>query len=170
MLIRQLSENDAAEFRALRLRALLECPEAFGSSYEETAAQPAESLTRRLRSDPDAPDNFFLGAFDPTMIGMIGFHRETRLKTRHKGSIQSMYVASEARGKGTGRALVERAVAEARQQSGIEQITLLVVATNEAARVLYASCGFEVYGVEPRALKVGDRYFDEDLMILRLGK
>ena len=170
MVIRRLSEDDAEEFRALRLRALLESPEAFGSSYEETAAQPAENVSRRLRSDPDAPDNFFLGAFDPTMIGMIGFHRETRLKTRHKGSIQSMYVAPEARGKGTGRALVVRAIAEACRQLGLEQITLLVVSTNQAARELYAACGFTVYGVEPHALKVGDRYFDEDLMILRIGR
>ncbi len=168
MVIRQLSEDDADEFRALRLGALRESPEAFGSSYEETAAQPAETLTRRLRSDPDAPDNFFLGAFDPSMIGMIGFHRETRLKTRHKGSILSMYVAPEARGKGIGRALVEQAIARARRQAGLEQIILFAVSTNQAARALYAGCGFTVYGVEPRALKLGDRYFDEDMMILRL--
>lgn len=168
MLIRRLSEADGAEFRALRLRALQESPEAFGSSYEETAAQPAEYLTRWLRSDPDTPHNFFLGAFDPVMIGMVGFARESRLKTRHKGSIRSMYVAPEARGKGIGRALLEYAIAEARCQPGLEQIALLVVSTNPGARRLYASCGFTVYGVEPRALKVGNRYFDEDLMILRV--
>jgi RimJ/RimL family protein N-acetyltransferase len=168
MVIRRLDEDDAEEFRALRLGALLESPEAFGSSYEETAAQPAEILTRRLRRDPEAPDNFFLGAFDPSMIGMIGFHRETRLKTRHKGSILSMYVAPEARGKGIGRVLVEQTIAEARRQVGLEQIILFVVSTNQAACALYAGCGFVVYGVEPRALKLGDRYFDEDMMILRL--
>jgi RimJ/RimL family protein N-acetyltransferase len=167
--IRRLNEVDGAEFRALRLRALRESPEAFGSSYEETAAQPAEYLTRWLRTDPDAPHDFFLGAFDPSMIGMVGFARESRLKTRHKGSIRSMYVAPEARGKGVGRSLLEQAIAEARRQPDLEQIALLVVSTNPGARRLYASCGFTVYGIEPHALKVGGRYFDEDLMILHLA-
>jgi len=147
---------------------LRESPEAFGSSYEETSALPPEHVTRWLRTDPAAPYDFFLGAFDPAMIGMVGFARESRLKTRHKGSIRSMYVAPEARGKGVGRALLERAIAEARRQPGLEQIALLVVSTNRGARRLYAACGFKVYGVEPHALKVGERYFDEDLMILHL--
>ncbi|MGH2388103.1 MAG: GNAT family N-acetyltransferase [Chloroflexota bacterium] len=168
MVIRRLDEDDGAAFRTLRLRALRESPEAFGSSYEEMAAQPPETLVSWLRTDPDAPHNFFLGAFDPGMIGMVGFARESRLKTRHKGSIRSMYVALEARGSGVGRALLERAIAEACRQPGLEQIALLVVSTNPAARRLYAACGFTVYGVEPCALKVGDQYFDEDLMILRL--
>ncbi len=53
-------------------------------------------------------------------------------------------------------------------QPGLEQIVLAVFSTNQVARRLYESCGFEVYGVEPRALKVDDQYLDEDLMILRL--
>jgi hypothetical protein len=37
-----------------------------------------------------------------------------------------------------------------------------------AARALYRSFGFETYGTEPNALKVDDRYIDEDYMILRI--
>jgi len=33
---------------------------------------------------------------------------------------------------------------------------------------LYASLGFEVFGTEKRALKVGQRYVDEDYMVLFL--
>jgi ribosomal protein S18 acetylase RimI-like enzyme len=55
-----------------------------------------------------------------------------------------------------------------RAQPELEQITLAVVTTNEAARSLYRSLGFATYGVEPRALKVGERYLDEDLMTLSL--
>jgi ribosomal protein S18 acetylase RimI-like enzyme len=169
MIIRRLVEEDAEVFRAFRLLALRESPEAFGSSYEETVRQPLSSMAQRLRSGPDSPYHFYLGAFDPAIIGMVGFYQETRLKTRHKGSIVSMYVAQESRGRGVGRALLEQTIAEARRQAGLEQISLTVVSTNKAAQRLYASCGFEVYGVEPHALKVGERYFDEDLMILHLN-
>ena len=168
MIIRRLIEEDAEVFRALRLRALRESPEAFGSSYEETVTQPLASMARRLRLDPRAPHDFYLGAFDPAIVGMVGFQREPRRKTLHKGIIRSMYVAEEVRGRGIGRTLLEHALTEARRQPGLEQVMLAVVSTNQAARRLYAACGFQVYGVEPRALKLGDRYYDEDLMILRL--
>jgi len=42
------------------------------------------------------------------------------------------------------------------------------VSGQEAARSLYLSLGFTTYGVEPRGLKVGERYFDDENMVLRL--
>ena len=168
MHIRRLGADDVVAYRALRLRALQTSPEAFGSSYEETVAQSLEHMARRLAPGPQEPYTFFLGAFDPDLIGTVGFVRETRLKMRHKGAIIGMYVAQVARGRGVGRALLEHTIAEARQQPGLEQILLMVVSSNETARRLYAACGFTRYGVEPRALKLGERYFDEDLMILSL--
>ena len=165
MIMRRLDEADAAAFRALRLHALQESPEAFGSSYEETVAQPLESMAQRLRHAPERPYDFVLGAFNPDLVAMVGFARETRAKTRHKGAIWGMYVAEQARGRGIGRALLQRLLAEACAQPGLEAITLLVVSTNEAAMHLYRSFGFVIYGTEPRALKLGDRCYDEDLMI-----
>ena len=168
MIVRRLDETDAAAFRVLRLHALQESPVAFGSSYEETLAQPLERMEERLRRTADRPYDFVLGAFDPQLIGMVGFARETRLKTRHKGAIWGMYVAEQARGRGIGRALLQGLLAEARAQPDLETIILLVVSTNEAAKRLYRSFGFAIYGTEPCALKLGDQYYDEDLMVLRL--
>jgi len=45
---------------------------------------------------------------------------------------------------------------------------LSVVTTNEAALQLYLSLGFASYGIEHGALKLGDKYLDEDLLFLRL--
>uniref|UniRef100_A0A0S4UYH3 Acetyltransferase n=1 Tax=Ralstonia solanacearum TaxID=305 RepID=A0A0S4UYH3_RALSL len=39
---------------------------------------------------------------------------------------------------------------------------------NPRAQALYRSVGFEVFGVEPRALCVGGRFYDEAHMVLRL--
>ena len=33
---------------------------------------------------------------------------------------------------------------------------------------LYQRLGFQAYGIEPRGLKAGDRYFDQELLVLRL--
>jgi ribosomal protein S18 acetylase RimI-like enzyme len=169
--VRVLTEVDASELYALRLRALQESPEAFGSTYAETVTRGVESYRRRLRQP--LTETFMLGAYTPddTLVGMVVFSRETGDKDRHKGYILSMYVEPESRGRGIGRALVGEAIARARQVPGLVQLQLAVVTSNAAARDLYLSLGFVVYGVEPRALRLGeDQYRDEELMILRLDE
>ncbi len=56
----------------------------------------------------------------------------------------------------------------ARAAPGLEQIVLAVTAHNTVARSLYTSLGFQTYGLERHALKLGDRYLDEELMVLWL--
>jgi RimJ/RimL family protein N-acetyltransferase len=53
---------------------------------------------------------------------------------------------------------------------GMEQVALAVSSQNAGARGLYESLGFEMYGCEKRALKIGDRYVDEELMVLYFAK
>jgi NAD(P)-dependent dehydrogenase (short-subunit alcohol dehydrogenase family) len=66
IVVRELTEADAEEFLALRLRALREHPEAFGSSYEEWRDRAIAEIARRLRE----PLGFTLGAFDRRLVGM----------------------------------------------------------------------------------------------------
>ena len=55
-----------------------------------------------------------------------------------------------------------------RGYSGLEQVTLSVSVSQEAARRLYHALGFEVYGYEKHALKVSDTYVDDEHMVLWL--
>ncbi len=45
---------------------------------------------------------------------------------------------------------------------------LTVATTAEEARRLYARAGFNVTGIVRQAMKDGDRYVDEEQMVLRL--
>ena len=169
MIIRTLTEADAQVYRDIRLRMLKEEPAAFTASYEEFSQQPLSRLIERLRNENDQPDNFSLGAFEgEQLLGTVGLWRETGIKTRHKASIWGMYVASEARGRGLGRALLQAAISRAKAVPDLEQVQLGVVATQTAARQLYASLGFVVFGEEKRAVKIGDRYLDEEWMVFHL--
>src|SRR5436189_227219 len=57
--------------------------------------------------------------------------------------------------------------AEEFRRPGIEQIFLRVGSANSAAKSLYESLGFRTCGFEPRVLKVGGKYVDEETMVLR---
>jgi len=87
---------------------------------------------------------------------------------RHKGRIWGVYVTASRRGNGVGRDLVRAVLNRAAKIEGLDQIQLSVTETQAAAIKLYHSLGFETFGREPRALKIGDRMVDEDYMIRRL--
>jgi ribosomal protein S18 acetylase RimI-like enzyme len=110
-----------------------------------------------------------LGAFvNGQIVGTVGYFRSPEEKTRHKGHVWGVYVKTEHRGKGTGQALMEELLRRARSQSGLEQVMLAVASEQAAARKLYLQLGFQVYGCEPQALKVGQVYVDEEFMTLIL--
>ena len=161
--IRLLRPEDADSIRKLRLEALLDSPESFGSSYEEEREYSLQKFQNRL----EVGSTF--GAFqDGKLIGMVTLIPETKHKTRHKAHIFAMYVTPGLRGQRIGRKLVKEAIETAKQIVGIEQILLSVVTSNDAAKHLYLSLGFEIYGKEKHALKIGDSYLDEEHMCLFL--
>ncbi len=156
-------------WRQLRLRALREHPDAFGSTWESYAALTLDEAADRFR-DRRGPTSETLGAFDAdgTLVGSIGIMQEDGAKSLHRMFVWGMYVAPDARGTGIADALVDSAVAFARSLKGVLQIHLAVTAHNHTARRLYERHGFIRYGTDPRALKQDGAFIDEDLMVLRL--
>jgi ribosomal protein S18 acetylase RimI-like enzyme len=168
MLIRQLHPADWEAYRTIRLEALGQAPEAFGSDYAESSQRPPDTWVAGV-SDPYV---IVLGAFADggEIVGMAVLARERRIKTRHKATVNGVYVSPAARRTGCAKALVTELINRARATGEVEQLLLAVVSENAGARALYEHLGFQVYGREPRALKLGERYLDEDLMVLDLPR
>jgi ribosomal protein S18 acetylase RimI-like enzyme len=83
----------------------------------------------------------------------------------HRGNL-GIAVKKGYRGQGIGEALMRAAIDRSRGK--FEVIELAVLTDNRRAKKLYERLGFRTYGVRKYALKRGSRYFDEDLMYLKL--
>jgi len=168
--LRRLTEQDAKAYRELRSESLELEPQAFTASTAEHQALTLEEIKRRLGPGPSG-DNFILGAFDSgQLVGMAGFFRRQGEKICHRGGIWGVYVTKPYQGKGLGHRLLEELIRQVRSQPGLEQVALGVSSLNHPAKRLYKSLGFEIYGRETRALKIGDSYVDEELMVLYLHR
>lgn len=167
MEIRALTCADAELYWKIRLEALETEPLAFTESAAEHRTKSVESAAVRLGSGHD--ENFVMGALvDGQLVGMTGFFRRVEEKTRHRGGVWGVYVKPDFRRQGIAHSLMSAVISRARTQVGLEQITLAVSTEKAAGKALYASLGFKPCQVEPHALKVGDKYVDEEWMMLRL--
>lgn len=167
--IRLLTPLDASAYRALRLRALREFPEAFTSSDEDELVRPLSWSQDRLTADPGKPHDFFLGVFeDNELLGMVGLQGRYRPKERHNATVVGMFVAPEHATRGLGRLLMQDLLTRARKLPQLEQLDLTVTEGNDRAQRLYARCGFQVFGVHPHAIKVNGVDYAKVHMGLRL--
>ncbi|MET3414856.1 GNAT family N-acetyltransferase [Methylobacterium sp. 1030] len=163
MKIYRLTSADATAFRDIRLEGLQAHPEAFGASWEDEVAQSETEFAARLDSA------VVFGARsegEAYLDGIVGIYGPTAAKTKHKAIIWGMYVRPGVRRSGIGAALLREAIDYS--VISIEELTLSVGANNDAAVALYKSVGFKAYGLERRALKIGDIYYDGASMSLSL--
>ena len=167
MMVRKLTAEDSSAYWALRLEALERESRSFGMTPEEHHRITDEETVALLTK----PGCFLVGAFDNNMLaGIARFDREAHTKERHKGHIYGVYVTAFYRGRGIARALIAAVVAELKSDPTCEQLLLSVGTFNHAARAAYRAMGFIPFGVEPRALRSGDEYIDEEHMVLMLDR
>jgi ribosomal protein S18 acetylase RimI-like enzyme len=166
-MVRRLAGADAADCQAIRLRSLREHPEAYASSEADERDRPLSKVAESIEN----PDVATFGAFvDGQLVGIALLVSNTRAKTRHRASINAMYVASEVRGRGIGRTLMEAIISYAGSLGYVQQLVLAVTIGNEAARKLYVNCGFTTWGIDPGYLKIGERYYDTEWMIRKVSQ
>lgn len=168
-LLRSLEPSDAKE-------ALAVCKRAAGETlnmmrYEDEWTMTEEQEAAFIEKQKNDPKALMLGAFvNGRMVGTAvfqGVHPGDR--ARHRAGV-GISILRAYWGRGIGTALM-RALIDAAKTTGLEQLELDVVSTNEAAVRLYTRCGFVEYGRHPRMMKYRDgTYADTILMILDLTK
>ena len=146
MLVRRLPVADWSDFRDVRLAALRDAPEAFGSTAADAERLDAAEWRRRL-----AQRAVFLAEFAGQRVGLAAGISGDRLGD---AELISMWVAPAWRGHGVGDRLVGAVLAWAAAE-GLKDVRLWVAHGNARAERLYARHGFASTGrVQPMG---GDR-------------
>jgi RimJ/RimL family protein N-acetyltransferase len=164
-MIRQLDDEDAEAYVELRRQALLDAPGAFTASPEDDLVATVGAVRDQLRR---SPDSVLIGAFRERLVGTVGLYRDRHLKSAHKTHLWGMYVVPSMRGQGIASRLLASALEHARTLPGVSWVHLSVSSAAPAAQRLYERAGFEVWGREPDALRVGGEALVEHHMALRL--
>ena len=138
--VRRAVPEEWEALKEVRLAALRDSPDAFGSTHEHEARADAATWRGWITGEGwDGAVATFVAEEGARLLGMATAYRPDD----EPGTVWmfAMWVRPERRGHGIGRALVEAVVAHARSL-GAEVVILRVTESNPAAIGLYASCGF----------------------------
>ncbi|MEL7255711.1 MAG: GNAT family N-acetyltransferase [Pseudomonadota bacterium] len=108
--------------------------EALSACLTDALAEAGQTLT----ADALAPFMFYMR--DEAGTFLAGCKGEIAFRSAHVGEL---WVHSDLRGQGIGRALLQKAEDHARTQGCIR---IHIETRNERARALYEACGFRVFG------------------------
>lgn len=138
--LRRLAPGDWAAYRALRLRSLLDAPDAFGSTWAAEEALPAGHWSGRLSAAAAAGiDHPLVAECRGTPVGLLW--AKVDAADPSLVNLFQMWVAPEARGRGVARRLLDEAVAWAAAR-GARMVQLGVTCGDTPAARLYAGAGF----------------------------
>lgn len=162
-LVRPLAPYEWELYRALRLRALGDAPQAFGMTLAEAVQRTdndwAWILNLGTSSGRDLP---LVAEASGSTAGMAWAKADAA--DASLVNLFQMWVAPEARGHGVAAAILDAALAWARGRNA-RAMQLGVVCGNDAARRLYERAGFRAVG-EPEPQRPGSSRMEQQMQLV----
>ncbi|RDU25186.1 GNAT family N-acetyltransferase [Anaerosacchariphilus polymeriproducens] len=164
ILLRSANANHAKEI--CNLRHITSEETHFMVRYPEEVDLNDEQLKKTLESIENDEKDFMITAFlDGRIIGDAGIMKINKyMKCRHRAYF-GISILKEYCNQGIGKSMLNLVLKQA-MINGFEQVELGVFEDNSAAIHLYEKCGFKQVGILPRAFKLKDgTYRDEIKMV-----
>ncbi len=120
----------------------------------------AENMKNYIEFLNRGDNSIYIVAYDKdSPIGFAYLEGGRRLRTHHIANL-GIGVLKAYQGKGTGQRLLQELVAYARESESIAKIDLQVRKDNTQAIKIYKAVGFEVEGINKRALFIKGEFYD----------
>lgn len=162
MIVRQLTGDDTAAYRALHRFGISESPTGFVDVAETDAAR-SDAQVREMLQRGDG-----WGAFDgDRLVAKLTIDALPYPSLAHTFWIHAVYAHPDARGTGATGKLIQAAIEGARLK-GARRVALWVNGVNSHARGLYERMGFAQTGRIPGGIQVAGAFVDDVLMTLEL--
>lgn len=147
VVVRAVWPEEWPMYRDTRLKALLDSPDAYGSTYEAEAARTDAMWAERVAAASASGRDLVLFAWQDEQVIGLAWCKLSQTSAL-VADLYQMWVNPAARGLGAGRALLREAIAWARGQ-GAQEINLGVTLASQAtpAMRLYAAFGFQPVGM-----------------------
>ena len=163
--VRSLCADDAEALSAFRNATYSETY--FMARYPEECAS-LEAVQKGLAGSESSALNFEVGAFaGEKLVGEFGVAQlRPHIKYRHRAGM-GISVLKDYWGCGLGSYLMQLAIDQTRA-NGFEQLELGVYSDNARAIHLYEKVGFERYGIQPRAFKLKDGTYRDEIIMVKM--
>lgn len=165
LLVRSVTAADAEVH--IKFKCMTSGETHFMARYPEECVYSPETAAS-LAACEESPFDFEVGVFDgEEQVGGVGVAQlRPHIKYRHR-AVMGISVLKEYWGCGLGSYLIQLAIDQARA-NGFEQLELGVYSDNSRAIHLYEKFGFERYGIQPRAFKLKDGTYRDEIIMVKM--
>lgn len=166
VLVRRLLAHEWQAYRAIRLRALAQAPEAFGSTLAREEELPDETWAARVaKSAVSGIDCALVAEQGGAFVGLLW----AKVDAQDAGRVNlfQMWVAPPWRGRGVAASLLMDALGWARMR-GTRVVHLGVNSENAGALRLYERAGFQPIG-EPYLMREGAPHMEQEMRLILTG-
>lgn len=154
--VREITVEDLPAWWKLRLMALRDSPDAFGSDY--STHKDKDPLPFYLdRGYLAGGTNTLFAALDEQgeIVAQAGTRADTG-KRSHIGMVISVYTHPDHRGNGLASQLVQACIEHLSRFPEITSVRISVNSSNTIAKSVYERLGFVTWGEEPDAIRAAD--------------
>ena len=165
LLVRSVTAADAEVH--IKFKCMTSGETHFMARYPEECVYSPETAAS-LAACEESPFDFEVGVFDgEEQVGGVGVAQlRPHIKYRHR-AVMGISVRKEYWGCGLGSYLMQLAIDQTRS-NGFEQLELGVYSDNARAIHLYEKVGFERYGIQPRAFKLKDGTYRDEIIMVKM--
>ena len=144
-----------SEYRALRLRALADTPQAFGASYASNVAYPDDYWRARLQAVLDGHSLLLFAERGGELVGLLGAFWGAAEQAEGVANVIAVFVEPRWRGQGVAARLLDALLERLRQLPSVQTAELDVAVEQAAALALYQRAGFEIVMTRPSLMGDG---------------
>lgn len=164
--IRSALPEDAKKLKAHREATAAETH--FMARYPEDGEIDFGKMRNGIEGMRDSQRDYLVTAFlGDEIVGDLGVMLvRPHMKYLHRAYL-GMSIRQKCTGTGLGSFMMEIALEQAKK-NGFEQVELGVFSDNERAQGLYRKYGFKEYGRTPRAFKLKDGSYRDEIIMVRM--